>query len=48
MIIADQRKVCKEVHEHVYIGTEHVPQPNELQTVEVFYCQTCNCTWKEA
>lgn len=48
MILADKNKVCKESHEHIHIGTEQVPQPHELETVEVFYCITCNCTWKEA
>lgn len=48
MVIIANQKVCKDEHEHVYIGTEHVPQPHELETVEVFYCPTCNSTWKEA
>lgn len=48
MKMAKQNEVCKGVHSHVYIGTENVPQPHELQSVDVFYCPDCNCTWKEA
>lgn len=48
MIIAI-KKMCTEYHhDTIHIGTEQVPQPHELETVEVLYCPVCNCTWKEA
>lgn len=51
MTLEANHKVCTEKqdgHKHIYIGTEHVSQPHELETVQVFYCITCNSTWKEA